>query len=121
MNLRTSCTAIAVLLSLACHPSRPVVDPGPRPDVGGSISGIVSASDGSPLGARKVVAVNTATGARVEASSTATGGYTMRVPPGTYRLEVETRPGETLAVTPDPTEVDPGDLDAGRNFVVARR
>ena len=72
-----------------------------------------------PLGGRKVTAVNVETGGRVETSSTSTGGYTMRVPPGTYRLELELRSGEKLATTPDPTEVDPGDLDAGRNFVVA--
>jgi hypothetical protein len=44
---------------------------------------------------------------------------TVRVPPGTYRLDLELRPGETLATRPDDTEVDAGDLDAGRNFVVA--
>lgn len=118
VRLRTSCAAGLLLLSVACHPSRPVIDSGPRPDVGGSISGIVTASDGAALGARKVTAVNTATGARVEASTTVTGGYTMRVPPGTYTLELEVRPGETLAAAPEATEVDPGDLDAGRNFVV---
>jgi hypothetical protein len=36
-------------------------------------------------------------------------------------LEVELRSGEALATQPDPTEVDAGDLDAGRNFVVAVR
>jgi len=119
MQLRSTCAAVVLLSSLACHPSRPVIDPGPRPDVGGSISGMVSASDGTALGARKVAAVDVKTGARVETSTATGGGYTMRVPPGTYRLELEVRAGETLAVTPDPTEVAPGDLDAGRNFVVS--
>lgn len=106
-----------LLLSAGCHPSRPVIDPGPRPDVGGTISGIVA--DGSmPLGGRTITAVNVGTGARFETSSTSTGGYTVRVPAGTYRLECELRAGEELAVAPEPTEVDPGDLDAGRNFVV---
>ena len=110
------------LFGAACHPSRPVVDPGPRPDVGGTISGIVA--DGSmPLGGRTITAVNVGTGARFETSSTSTGGYTVRVPAGTYRLEFELRAGEELAVAPEATEVDPGDLDAGRNFVItlARR
>jgi hypothetical protein len=109
---------MAMLSSLACHPSRPVIDPGPRPDVGGSISGMVSASDGTALSGRRVVAVNTQTGARMETSTATTGGYTMQVPPGTYRLELEVRAGEALVTSPDPTDVDPGDLDAGRNFVV---
>ena len=109
----------AVLLSLACHPNRPVLDPGARPAVDGTISGTVSASGGAvPVSARKVTAVNTETGAKVEASTTSTGGYTMRVPPGTYRLEMELRAGEAVATAPAPTEVDPGDLDAGRDFAI---
>lgn len=117
--MRRTLPAIALLLSLGCHPNRPVVDPGTRPDVEGTISGLVSASDESiPLGARKVTAVNIETGARIDASTTSNGGYTMRVPAGTYRLEMDLRAGETLVTAPDATEVDPGDLDAGRNFVV---
>jgi Carboxypeptidase regulatory-like domain len=107
----------AALLSIACHPSRPVIDPGPKSNVGGTISG--SVGDGTnPLAGRKITAVNVGTGARFDTSSTATGGYTVRVPAGTYRLEFELRPGETLATSPRPTEVDAGDLDAGRDFVV---
>ena len=119
---RAFITASALLLSVGCHPSRPVIDPGPRPDVQGTISGIVG--DGTtPLGGRKITAVNVKTGARFDAASTSSGGYTVRVPPGTYRLEFELRAGEALAMAPETTEVDPGDLDAGRNFVVtfARR
>ncbi len=59
------------------------------------------------------------TGARIDTSTTSTGGYTMRVPRGTYRLELELRAGEALATRPDTTEINAGDLDAGRNFVVA--
>jgi hypothetical protein len=80
---------------------------------------MVTASGAVPIGGRKVTVIHTGTGARVEASTTSTGGYTMRVPAGTYRLEMELRAGETLATSPAPTEVDPGDLDAGRDFVLA--
>jgi hypothetical protein len=122
MTIRLLVAFSALLLSLACHPNRPVLDPGPAADVGGSISGIVTANDGSTaLGARKVTAINTATGARFDVSTTTTGGYTVRVPKGTYRLEIELRSGEMLAAQPEATEVDAGDLDAGRNFVVAVR
>src|SRR5688572_3660710 len=114
-----SIATAAMLLSLACHPSRPVVDPGAKPVVDGTISGTVSASGGAvPVSARKVTAINTQTGAKVEASTTSTGGYTMRVPPGTYRLEMELRSGEAVATAPGPTEVEPGDLDAGRDFLL---
>jgi Carboxypeptidase regulatory-like domain len=119
---RAFITASALLLSAGCHPSRPVIDPGPKPNVQGTISGIVG--DGtSPLGGRRITAVNVETGARFDAASTSNGGYTVRVPPGTYRLDFELRAGEALATAPKPTEVEPGDLDAGRDFVVtvARR
>lgn len=117
---RTALPVAAVLLSLACHPNRPVVDPSAKPAVDGTISGTVSASGGAvPVSGRKVTAINAETGATVEASTTSTGGYTMRVPPGTYRLEMELRAGEAIANTPTPTEVEPGDLDAGRDFLLA--
>jgi hypothetical protein len=117
--LRTALPVAAVLLSLACHPVRPVVDPGERPAVDGTISGMVTASGGAvPVSGRKITAINAKTGAKVEASTTSMGAYTMRVPPGTYRLEMELRSGETVATAPEPTEVEPGDLDAGRDFLL---
>jgi len=117
---RSTFIAGVLLLSLGCHPSRPVIDPGSRPDVGGSISGTVTADGGrTALGARMVTAVNVKTGVRVAVSTTSTGAYTMRVPAGTYTLELELRQVEALVASPDPTEVDRGDLDAGRDFVVA--
>lgn len=120
MTSRLLVPVVVLLLSLACSPGGPVIDTGPRPDVGGSISGTVTANDGATaLSTRRVTAVNVNTGGRIDTSTTSTGGYTMRVPRGTYRLEVELRPGETLATQPDSTEVNAGDLDAGRNFVVA--
>ena len=115
--LRVACAVGALLLSIGCHPNRPVVDATPSTSAIGTIAGIVSDGGGQPIGGRKVVAVNVTSGSRVEGSSTSTGGYTLRVPPGTYRMELELRSGETTT-SPEPTEVDPGDLDAGRNFVV---
>ena len=107
----------------ACLPRGPVIDTGSRPEgVGGTISGIVRASDGATaLSARKVTAVNTESGVRFDVSTASSGGYTVKVPAGTYRLEVELRPGETLASGPDSTQVNVGDLDAGRDFVISRR
>lgn len=120
MKLHALGTAAVLLLSLGCHPGVPVIDSGPKPDVGGSISGRVVGTDGSSaLSARRVTAVNVATGARFDVSTATNGGYTVRVPPGMYRLEVELRPGERLATEPESTDVDAGDLDAGRDFVVA--
>ena len=122
---RAFIAASALLLSVGCHPSRPVIDPGPKPDVQGTISGIVG-NGTSPIGGRKITAINVETGARFDTSSTSNGGYTVRVPPGTYRLEFELRAGEALATAPQPTQVDAGDLEilvpfVGRSRIVNER
>ena len=105
----------------ACH-HEPVLNTGERPAaVGGTISGTVRSSGGAALGARNVAAINTASGARFEQSTASSGGYTIQVPSGTYRLEVELRAGEAVATQPDPTEVNVGDLDGQRDFVLTVR
>lgn len=124
MNARACAAGVALALTLACTPGPPVrgpvVDTGNRPDnVGGTISGGVTAG-GAPLSGRRITAVNTATGAKFETSTAAAGGYTIKVPAGTYRLEVELRAGETVQTQPSATDVNVGDLDAGRDFVLSR-
>ena len=97
----------------------PIVGRSTPPGVGGTIAGIVKTEGGSTaLGQRKVTATNTKTGAQFEASTASNGGYTIQVPKGEYRLEVELRPGETLDTQPGSTAINVGDLDARRDFVV---
>jgi hypothetical protein len=113
------CLGLAAALA-ACH-REPVIDTGERPpDVGGTVSGTVRSPAGEALSGRRVTAVETMTGARFEESTTSTGGYTIKVPAGTYRLDVELRTGESLATRPEPTDVNVGDLDGQRDFVVTR-
>ena len=111
--------ALTSLLTTACLHG-PVVDTGPKPTgVGGTIAGTVRADAGAvSLVGRKVTAINEATGARFDVTTATDGGYTMKVPTGTYRLEVELRSGESVAKGPDPTQVNTGDLDPDRNFVL---
>ena len=77
------------------------VPPGPGPHsqggVGGTVAGIVSTTTKAAVPDRKATAVNVTTGARFDATTGPNGGYTIKVPEGTYRLEVELRPGETVA------------------------
>ena len=110
-------------LTMGCAPRGPIVDTGSKPvGVGGTIAGNVTATaEAAPLSGRKVTAVNEATNARFETSTGTSGGYTLKVPSGKYRLEVELRTGETLETKPDDTEVGVGDIDSARNFVVTRR
>jgi hypothetical protein len=112
-----------LVMSAACAPRGPVVDTGARPPgVGGTIAGAVRATaEAIPLSGRKVTAIDESTSARFETSTGTNGAYTLKVPAGKYRLDVELRNGETLDVRPEPTDVGVGDIDSARDFVVTRR
>ena len=120
---RLSCCVLAfVVTSVACHPG-PVLDTGPKQaSVGGTIAGIVTTADSTvAVPGRKVTAIETTTGSRYDATTATNGGYTIQVPEGTYRIEVELLTGEALAKQPDPTRVNNSDLDSGRNFVITAK
>jgi len=112
---------LSSLVTVTACTHGPVLDTGPRPaNVGGTIAGTVRADGGAvSLSGRKVTAINEATGSRFDVTTGIDGGYTIKVPSGTYRLELELRQGEALAKGPDPTQVNIGDLDPDRNFLVA--
>lgn len=115
--------AAAAVLGCGARHGGPVIDTGSKPaGVGGTIAGTVrSAGSKEPLIGRKVTAIDVATGARYEASTATNGGYTLKVPTGTYRLEVELHAGESLAEGPRETEINMSDLDTGRDFLIAPR
>jgi hypothetical protein len=121
MKLFHTLLAFGLVISAACHPG-PVVGTGGRPlAVGGTIAGIVSTSGNTAVAGRKVTAVNTETGARLDATTGVNGGFTIKVPEGTYRLELELQPGETIVKQPDETRVNRSDLDPRRDFVITVR
>jgi hypothetical protein len=120
MRCPTLAIALALLVSgAACTHPGPVIGGGDMPSVGGTIAGTVSTEDSAvAVPGRKVTVIETANGARFEATTGANGGYTIKVPEGTYRVEIELRNGETLAKRPDDTHINNGDLDAQRDFVI---
>jgi hypothetical protein len=104
--------------SAACHPG-PIVNNGPKTSVGGTIAGIVKTSDSTiAVPGRKVTAVDVSTGSRYDTTTGVNGGYTIKVPEGTYRLELELKESEVLARKPDDTRINNGDLDPGRDFLI---
>jgi hypothetical protein len=105
------------LATMNCHPG-PVVSTGPKPSVGGTIAGIVSTSTNVAVVGRKVTAIDKTTGTKYDATTGANGGYTIKVPEGTYRLEVELQPGETVTKQPKETRINRSDLDPHRDFVI---
>ena len=105
----------------ACHPG-PVIDARPQPSVGGTIAGIVTTADSTvAVPGRKVTAIEVRNGSRYDATTAVNGGYTIKVPEGTYRIEIELRAGEALAKQPEQTKINNGDLDPGRDFVITVR
>jgi hypothetical protein len=123
MSLLKSISLLLIVFLIACAPRGPVVGSASRPaGIGGTISGTVRlAPDGPAVQGRKVTAVNIADGQRIDTSTAVNGGYTMKVPVGRYRLEVELRPGETLTEQPGELEISASDMDASRNFVIAAK
>jgi hypothetical protein len=116
MRLFHCALVAAAVLVTACHPG-PVVGGGST-GAGGTIAGMVSTDTNAPVAGRRVTAIEVTTGSRYDATTGANGGYTVKVPEGTYRLELELRTGETLSKGPGETRVNKSDLDPRRDFVI---
>ena len=117
MKLFKCTLALALLVtSAACHPG-PVV--GAKIPVGGTIAGIVSTDSKIAVPTRKVTAVNTQTGSRYDTTTGPNGGFTIKVPEGTNRLELELHEGEKVIQQPGETRVNKSDLDPQRDFVIS--
>ena len=69
----------------------------------------------------RVVAVEAKTGQRYAAQTGITGGYSIKVPPGHYRLELELQEGETIVKEPGDIDINAGDLDPNMDVVVRVR
>jgi hypothetical protein len=111
---------LLILIFGSCAPRGPVLGSGEKPpERTGTISGVVRAETSkAPLSARKVTAVEVTTGAKVETTTATNGGYTMKVPIGKYRIEVELRAGESVVEGPSDVEIRVSDLDAARDFLI---
>ena len=107
-----------LISTVACHPG-PIIG-AKSVSAGGTIAGIVSTTDSAvAVPGRTVTAINVRTGSRHTATTAGNGGYTIKVPEGTYRLEIELRSGQKLTKKPDDTSVNNGDLDPGRDFTIS--
>src|SRR5690348_15776796 len=82
----------------ACHPG-PVLNRNEM-SVGGTIAGKVTASGTTALTGRKVTVTNVSTGQTFDTTTNNSGGYTLKVPEGTYRIDVETRNNEKISKQP---------------------
>ena len=117
MRLVHALLVLGSLVVAGCH-GQPVIDTTPKPSVGGTIAGIVSSDANAALANRKVTAVDVKTAKRFDTTTGINGGYTIKVPEGTYHLEVELQSGEAVAKQPADTKINNSDLDPHRDFVI---
>jgi len=121
MTLRTAAGMVVLLMlssGCAARHGRPIVGGSTVPNPTGTISGNVTTTGGTPLEGRRVSAINMATEAHFDATTASNGGFTIKVPPGKYRLELELRGGDQIARQPEQTNVNVGDVDELLNFVI---
>jgi hypothetical protein len=113
---------LLALMSIgACRQGVPVIDTSPGPAVqDGTISGTVRGPEGtSAIDGRVVEAVNIDTGARQRATTNSAGGFTFKLPPGKYRIEITLREGESIVKQPGVINLNRSDVDAHADFVLS--
>lgn len=120
-SLLTFLIGVAMLLSIgSCRQGIPVIDPGSKPaTAAGTISGTVRGPGAAAVEGRTVEVVNVETGERERTTTSNTGGFTFKVRPGKYRVELALLEGETMVKRPGVINVNRSDVDAHADFVVS--
>jgi hypothetical protein len=96
-----------------------VIDTTPGPaQADGTISGTVRAEGSRPIEGRVVEVINVETDERQRTNTSNTGGFTFKVKPGKYRVELALHAGEVLIKRPSVINVNRSDVDAHADFVV---
>jgi hypothetical protein len=120
---RMRIAAVALVVAMAgagCKSGQPIYDRTPENQLTpGTIAGILSAGiGGEPIAGRGIHAVALTGGRRYSASTSVTGGFSIPVPPGQYRLEVDLREGERLLRSPGTIDINESDLDANLEVAI---
>jgi len=118
--IRLALTTALLLAVAGCRPGTPVIDTGPKPvQADGTISGTVRGPEGTtPFNGRAVEVVNVDTGARQRVLTNSAGGFTFKVKPGKYRVELTLHEGETIVKGPGVLDVNRSDVDSNADFVI---
>jgi len=111
--------AVVTVAGTACRPGQPLVNTEPGHKLTpGTIAGAVRTTADDPLPGRRVEAVNAETGQKYSAVTGVTGGFSIKVPPGKYRLELELREQESVAQQPGIIDINQSDLDTDLDIVI---
>jgi hypothetical protein len=117
VSLAVALTALAG--AAGCRPGTPIINTDPnKGTTPGTIAGAVRTLAGDPLADRRVEAVDTKTGQRFAVQTGVTGGFSIKVPPAHYRLEVELRENEAVEKDPGTIDINASDLDPNMDIVV---
>ena len=96
-HLGAACAVLVLLAGPACRLGQPVmVSASGDKTTPGTIGGILKTASDERLAGRGVHAVQVGTTQRFSAVTNVTGGFTIKVPPGNYHLEVDLQPGEKI-------------------------
>jgi hypothetical protein len=110
--------AIGATLPAGCRTAAPLIgaeDVAARATVAGKVTG---PQGSSPLEGRLVSVVEVTTGARYSTKTHVSGGFTLLVPPGSYRLDVALAPAEKIVKDPGVLELAAGALVDEANVVL---
>jgi hypothetical protein len=116
--------AVVLLLGFiaACRQGVPIIDTSPPPpQTDGTISGTVRGPEGSSastITGRTVTVINVETGERQTTTTNNAGGFTFKVKPGRYQVELSLLQGEALVKRPSIITVNRSDVDAHADFVL---
>jgi len=111
---------LCLMILPGCRRGVPVLDTAPGPaSSNGTISGIASGPQGArPIVGRMIEAINVDTGERQQGTTSSTGGFTFKLKPGKYRVELTLREGESLAKGPGVLDLNKSNVDAHADFVL---
>ncbi len=111
---------LMMLFNLGCRQGMPVVDPSPGVvNAFGTISGTVRGPENSSsIEGRLVEVVNLDTNERQRTTTSNVGGFTFKVKPGKYRVQVVLHEGESIIKQPGVMTVNRSDVDAHADFVI---
>jgi hypothetical protein len=105
---------------VGCRRGVPIIDTAPKPvEAEGTLSGTVRGPEGtSAVDGRAVEVVNLATNVRQRTTTNSAGGFSFKLPPGKYRVELALREGESLVKQPGVIDLNRSDVDAHADFVI---
>jgi hypothetical protein len=97
----------ALVAATGCRGSVSAAAAVPAVDSQGTISGTVRGLERAlPVAGRSIAIIDVATGQRRVIQTSSTGGFSVEVPTGRYRVELPLRDGEMLVQRPDVVEVE---------------